>query len=371
MASAKACVMTIQEKYLFPPSFQDFFELAQALEKRQLAGTAEVVRHYEEVLSTVFGGLSCVAVSSGSAALHAALVASGVSAGDEVLVPGIAPIPTILPILAAGAKPVFVDTQSTHSISINIDSIAAVITKKTKAAIFLPLWGYSADCQEAVALCRSNGIKTIEDAAQSFLTIDGGIKVGTIADYGCFSTHDRKLLSTGEGGFVLCKDPKDAERLRRFTRLGGMKGIEYGPNYKLSGLQAALGISRIESAHLQIFSRADIASNILTRLAGGFWKEIQTSVGSKPNYYLLALYPSFGDVNEIQLQLQQLGISTDFNTYGAAQYRKELFQASDLELPNAIECIRSCATIPVHPDITEDSMTLIADALNTIAHRFS
>ncbi|WP_439852882.1 DegT/DnrJ/EryC1/StrS family aminotransferase [Pseudomonas syringae] len=363
--------MAIQEKYLCPASFQDFFELTKALEKRQLAGTADVVRHYEDVLSSIFGVSSCVAVSSGSAALHAALVACGVKAGDEVLVPGIAPIPTILPVLAVGATPIFVDTQNPRSISIDVESIEDSITKKTKAAIFLPLWGYSADCQDAVTLCRSFGIKTIEDAAQSFLTVEAGINVGTIADFGCFSTHDRKLLSTGEGGFVLCRDPESAERIRRFTRLGGMKGQEYGPNYKISGLQAALGISRIHSAQQQISSRTETASKILEKISNRYWSELETSVGSKPNYYLLALYPNFGEAHEIQLQLQKLGISTDFNTYGAAQYRKELFRASDLELPNSIECVTSCATIPVHPEITDDAITLIAQALNTIAQRFS
>ncbi|TMU75618.1 hypothetical protein FGA82_20440 [Pseudomonas fluorescens] len=363
--------MSIQEKYLTPPSFRDLVELSAALEQRQLAGNAEVVRRYEEHLSALFDGLNCVAVSSGSAALHAALVASGVGPGDEVLVPGVAPIPTILPVLAVGAKPVFVDTQDIHSLRIHVDTLADAITKNTKAAILLPLWGYSADCKEAIDFCRSKGIKTIEDAAQSFLTIDGGSKVGTIADFGCFSTHDRKLLSTGEGGFILCKSPHDAERLKKFSRLGGMKGFEYGPNYKLSGLQAALGISRIESAQQQILLRTETAAQILKGVEGGFWKELQTSAGSKPNYYLLALYPVAGEPEKIQEQMQRAGLLTDFNTYGAAQYKKELFHASELDLPNAIECIRSCATIPVHPEISQSSISEIVRILNNIAHQFS
>ncbi|WP_158895896.1 MULTISPECIES: DegT/DnrJ/EryC1/StrS aminotransferase family protein [unclassified Pseudomonas] len=359
----------ISDKYLAHFSEDDQVALEKALRKQQLSGTSVVVEEYEAALESYFDS-KVVSTSSGSAAIHAALVAAGVRDGNEVILPGISPIPTILPVLAVGAKPVFVDIESKCCQSITLESFKAAVSDKTKAVICLPFWGYPAGYSDIVNYCTERGIASIEDAAQAIGALDAGKMIGTIADFGCFSTHDRKLLSTGEGGFVVCKNQIDAEKIRKFIRLGGMKGDMYGPNYKLSALQAALGNSRLKHVTSQIKLRTENANSIKANIDGKFWKEMSFKEAA-PNYYLLALYPQIENPISIHQPLKQLGITTDYLNYGSGQYRKELFSSEKLQLPNTHDFIEGCVTLPVHPDISKTTIADICSILNNVQREVS
>jgi dTDP-4-amino-4,6-dideoxygalactose transaminase len=357
----------IPDKYLVPGTLRDIEEIIKALAHKKLAGTAVAVSQYEAALTTRFCGQPCVAVSSGTAALHSALACSGVGAGDEVIVPAIAPIPTILPILAVGAKPIFVDTEKPGSIFVTFAAMAAAITARTKAVIFLPFWGYPLDYRAAVQQFRLRGIATIEDACQAHFARDNAGLVGTIADFGCFSTHDRKILATGEGGFVVCQTQAQADKIRAFSCLGGMKGLVYGPNYKLSALAAAVGIARLDQVDEQLRIRQRNATRILAGLDGSDWAELEFCPGGVPNYYYLVVVPKFGAHLKMQEHIKTLGITTDFNCYGEGQYRRKLFGAEDLEMPNTIATVQAAITLPVHPGITDEEIEKIIAALHSAA----
>lgn len=359
----------IPDKYLSPGTLRDIEEIVKALSQRKLAGTSSVVSRYESLLAERIFNLPCVAVSSGSAALHSALAVSDVGQGDEVIVPAIAPIPTILPILAVGAKPVFVDTEKPGSIFVAKEAMLAAVTERTKAAIFLPFWGYPLDYRATIEEFRHLEIATIEDACQAHFARDNTGLVGTIADFGCFSTHDRKILSTGEGGFVVCKLQEDAHNIRNFSCLGGMKGERYGPNYKLSALSAALGIARLEQVDNQLAIRRKNAHRILAGLDSNDWAELEFSVGGAPNYYYLVLIPKFQGYHNMQEFVKASGITTDFNCYGEGQYRRALFDSASTNMPHTIATIRSAITLPVHPEINDEEIErMIKTMANAARH---
>lgn len=157
--------------------------------------------------------------------------------------PAVAPLPTALPILTSGATPVIVEVLP-GSLAMDPDDLQRVISTRTRAAITVPLWGYPVDTSSAQTVLAQAGIPLIEDAAQAHGTGIGGRYAGTIGTIGCFSTHDRKLLSTGEGGFILSDDPGLYERVEHYTRLGHLRGTSHGVNYKLAAPLAAIGTHR-------------------------------------------------------------------------------------------------------------------------------
>ena len=272
----------VDDRYA-PPAAGELDEIAEVLTDGRLSGGALVLPVYEQDLATWFGVNRAVAVNSGSSALHATLISLGVRAGDEVLVPATAPIATAMPILTCGATPVIVDTAP-GSLAMDPADVQAKLTPKTKAAISLPLWGYPADDTAAAALLAAAGVSLIEDACQAHGTKVRGRYAGTGHRAGCFSTHDRKLLSTGEGGFVLTDDEDLAERIDFYTHLGHLKGQVHGVNYKLAGPLAAIGLRRLRGLETQLRSRRANAARLLAALPeGGALAELPYGELDTPN----------------------------------------------------------------------------------------
>ena len=195
-----------------------------------------------------------LATSSCTGAIHLALMALGVKAEDEVIVPDITWIASVEPVLYIGAKPVFVDVLS-HSWCIDPDKIRRAITPKTKAIIVVHLYGNVCEMDEIMAIAKEYNLVVLEDAAEGLGSEYKGKKAGSIGDAGVFSFHGTKTMTTGEGGILVTnnevvfekakvlndhgRNPKDPENKMFWMR-------EYGYKYKMSNLQAAIGCAQIE-----------------------------------------------------------------------------------------------------------------------------
>lgn len=152
------------------------------------------------------------------------------------------------------------------------------------------LRGYPNDAHAAAAILAEAGVPVVEDACQAHGTTVRGRYAGTGTAAGCFSTHDRKLLATGEGGFVLTNDLELAERIDFYTHLGHLQGQVHGVNYKLAGPLAAIGLRRLPRLHAQLEARRCHAQRILDRLpTNGLLHELDCPDDSQPNYYQLVL----------------------------------------------------------------------------------
>ncbi|MBN1174915.1 MAG: DegT/DnrJ/EryC1/StrS family aminotransferase, partial [Micromonosporaceae bacterium] len=232
----------------------------RVLDSADVSGNAAAVDAYEADLAAWFENPFAVACSSGTAAIHLALLALGVRRGDEVIVAATAPVMTVLPVLALGAIPVFADVAHPATFALDLDDAANKVTPRTKVVISVPMWGYPADGTALEDFCARWNLAWVEDAAQAHGTIVEGRHTGTLATIGTFSTHARKLVTTGEGGFCLTGSDRLDRRLRVLRNLGqpvegGEFGTRFGLNYKLGAVAAAIGSAQLSRLRLRITQR--------------------------------------------------------------------------------------------------------------------
>lgn len=224
------------------------------------------VSRFEEDFRRYTGAGHAIACMNGTAALHVALGLVGVTAGDEVLVPTLTFIASVNAISYLGASPVFMDCDEFYNI--DVDSTREFLEDETElregvcynrrsgrriaALVPVHVFGNAARVQELVPLCRERGIRIVEDAAESLGTVySDGRHTGTIGDVGCFSFNGNKILTTGGGGMIVTDNAAYAERARYLTTQAKDDELYYvhnevGYNYRLTNLQAALGVAQLE-----------------------------------------------------------------------------------------------------------------------------
>jgi perosamine synthetase len=261
--------------------------------EEEAAAAAEVVRsgwltqgkkgeQLEKMVSEYVGARYAVATNSCTTALHLALIAAGVRPGDEVICPSFSFIATANAILYAGAKPVFVDIDP-KTYNIDPKLIEDAITPLTSAILPVSQIGLPADIPSVMAIARKHKLKVVEDAAPSFgSTIEGNF-IGNLSDLTCFSFDARKILTMGEGGLITTNDEEAAKRLRSIRAhaaststverhaSGGAVFEEYpelGYNYKLTDIQAAIGVVQMGKADTIINERRRLALRYNDLFAG-------------------------------------------------------------------------------------------------------
>lgn len=226
---------------------------AQTLVSRPLSPVLapREVQAFEAALAHSFGVKHAVTVSSGTAALHCALAAAGIGPGDEVLVPALSVIMSVVPVLYRGATPVFVDCAPGR-VDFDYEDLERTISPRTKAILPVYLWGRAYDLPRLLHFAREHSLVVIEDACQAHGSQWDETYLGTWGDIGCFSMRDGKLLSTGEGGFLLTNQDELAAYCRAFRShwatpddpTGSYRSL--GQNYRLSEIQAWLGRKSLE-----------------------------------------------------------------------------------------------------------------------------
>ena len=224
-----------------------------------------------------------ISCSNGTAALHLALLALGVKPGDEVLVPTLTFVACANSVIYCGAKPVFVDVDR-EIWSIDASKIEAQITEKTRGIIAVHLRGHPADMDAIMEIARKHRLFVIEDAAQAHGARVGGEAVGSIGDIGTFSFFGNKMLTTGEGGMVTTDDDGMAEHIRLLKNQGMTQKRRYwhpvvGYNYRLTNVQAAIGLAQVERLDELLLRHQEIATWYQDELEGvqGLWWQHQRS----------------------------------------------------------------------------------------------
>ncbi|MDR0271093.1 DegT/DnrJ/EryC1/StrS family aminotransferase, partial [Paenibacillus sp.] len=231
-------------------------ELLEALEQNTLFyHFGNKVKQFLADFNEMYKVPYSVATSSGTAAIHVALGAAGITVGDEVITSPITDYGSIIGILYQNAIPIFADVDP-HSYNMDPASIEACITKRTKAILVVHLAGNACDMDPIMEIAKKYNIKVIEDCAQAYLTEYKGQLVGTIGDYGCFSTNDFKHISTGDGGIVSINSGNEEDYYRthafvdkNYKRIGtslDRTPSSLAPNYRMTELQGAVGIAQLK-----------------------------------------------------------------------------------------------------------------------------
>ncbi|MDF2562549.1 DegT/DnrJ/EryC1/StrS family aminotransferase [Microbacterium sp. F1-18] len=352
-----------------------------ALETRQLAGTAASVAEYEAALGSYFGR-TAIAVSSGTSALHALLITAGISSGDEVILPPTAPVMSLLPVIAVGAVPVFADIEAS-TFGLDPLAVSAVLSPRTKAVVTVPMWGYPANSSRLRQLADDAGVFFIEDVSHCHGSVEAGARMGTIGHAAFFSTQERKLIATGEGGFILTEQPHLIAGLRAVRDFGklqqdapgqpgtaGSYGHDFGLNFRISALGAALGIPQLNRLDAKIEERTRNARFITDELArlGVPLHEWEARALGIPNYYSLVLRRDSTelDMKEVGRRLAERGVISDLHRFGGTMlYDLPAFAAYRTAACSAAERVfREIVTVPTHEGLTSTDLELIVGAVS-------
>lgn len=235
--------------------------------------TGPRVEAFEQAVAAYVGAREAVAVSNGTAALHAAMYAVGVGPGDEVLVPALTFAASANCVVYQGAQPVFVDVNP-DTLLLDVERAEACITPRTKAIVAVDYAGQPCDYDALRVLARKHGLSIVADACHALGGARRGRRVGTLADLSVFSFHPVKPIATGEGGMVVTDNGDLARRMRLFRNHGittdhrqrEQKGtwtyemVDLGFNYRLSDLQCALGLSQLRKLPAWVQRRREIAA---------------------------------------------------------------------------------------------------------------
>jgi perosamine synthetase len=342
------------------------------------------VGEFERKFAEYVGAEHAVAVSSCTTALHLALIAAGVRAGDEVLVPSLSFIATANVVVHAGATPVFVDIDET---TYNIDParIESSITPHTRAILAVHQIGLPAAIDEIKEIAARHGIPVIEDAACAIGAEYKGHRIGAPhASMACFSFHPRKILTTGEGGMITTADPQVAARLRMLRQHGMTVSDlarhnadrvvtesydEVGYNYRMTDLQAAIGLVQLERLEQMIGKRRALARRYSTRLCAIPWLALPTEPADcRHNFqsYMIRLRSNAPVArDQLMQELLDRGVSTRrgiMAIHRELPYRRE---SCDKWLPVTDRVTDTSIVLPLFHDMTEEEQDYV---MNCIEH---
>lgn len=340
------------------PQFLNF------LSDNNFSGNSKTITDYEESLRIFFNSKFSLALSSGTAAIVVALKAVGIEPGDEVILTPTCPLCTVYPILSLNAIPVFCDTNP-DNFSLDLSVLKNIITKKTKCIIDIPMWGYPTPVKEIREFTDKHKIPLIFDLSHAHGTLYEGKNLSEFADISCFSTHSKKILSTGEGGFILTNFSNYYEKSFLYSRFGNLDGENFGLNYKIGALQAALGMYNLKHIKNNIEKRIKNSSLIRENIYNKNLYEFPIVIGGKPNYYRFIFKINNKNQNKFIDYLFDNGISSDIKKYNCKPlYNYKLLKMFYSNCENAVKILKSITTIDISPEISEESIFNIIKIIN-------
>ncbi len=343
--------------------------IAKVLDSSQFVLGTEVLG-FEQEFAAYCGAAECIALNSGTSALHLALLAAGVGPGDEVITVPFTFVASVAAILYAGARPVLVDIDP-RSFAMDPTAIGAAITTRTKAILPVHLFGQPADMDPILEVARRNNLVVIEDAAQAHGAQYKSRPVGSLGDIACFSFYPTKNLGAyGEGGAVTTNNTEYAQRIRMLRDWGQDRKYHHllrGFNYRMEGLQGA--ILRVKLRHLDQWTEARrAAAGKYNRLLAGCGVELPTEMPwARHVYHVYTLRTE--DRDALQESLHAGGIQTAVHyaipahlqpAYADLGYSRGAF-------PQAERAAQEVLSLPLYPEITDTQIRKVAQTLTILA----
>ncbi len=348
------------------------------------------VAEFEGRFAEYVGAKHAVAVSSCTTALHLALQASGIGAGDEVLCPSFSFIATANAIAYAGARPVFVDIDRT---TYNIDParLEEVITGRARAILVVHQVGRPAHMAEILEIANRRGLHVIEDAACAVGSSYRGQRIGLPhSTMACFSFHPRKILTTGEGGMITTTDEKIAARLRRLrqhamsvsdlARHGSRQFVaetydEVGYNYRMTDLQAAIGLVQLQRLDDFLHRRRQLAARYTQKLSRLSWvvppPDLSHCQFNFQSYLVRIQLDAPVSRNQLIQELLERGISTRrgiMAIHREAPYRDPIWDARLHETNSATD---ETLILPLFHQMTEEDQDYVIECINNIGAKIA
>ncbi|MCA1903206.1 MAG: bifunctional SDR family oxidoreductase/aminotransferase class I/II-fold pyridoxal phosphate-dependent enzyme [Candidatus Hydrogenedens sp.] len=352
--------------------------------------SGDKINAFERIFASTVGAKEAVAVSSCTSAIHLCLVEAGVKAGDEVITPPITWVSTINTILNMGAKPVFVDVDPI-TFNINPELIEEKITKKTKVIIPVDLAGHPCELEAIQNIAERYNLHLIEDSAHALGATYHSKPIGSISERTCFSFYATKNITTIEGGMITLSDPEKARMLRilatngltdtawdRYGRSAFYRPQELvsaGFKYAMSNVSASIGVEQIKKlstfnsvrqrlVQRYYYSLSDIDEIILPK----------TKEHVQHAWHLFIIRLDTKKIgksrDEIAFMLRQENIGTGIHFYGVHlhPYIQQQCNVSPESCPVATQISNEILSLPLHPELTEENIQYIVDALKKVIY---
>lgn len=291
----------------------------RALQSGWLSSAGPFVAEFEKNFAGYVGRKEGIAVSSGTAALHTALLSLGIGKGDEVIVPAFTMAACFLAVIHTGAKPIFIDAEL-ETYNIDPKKIEEKITPRTKAIMAVHLYGHPAEMDLISEIGKKHNIPIIEDAAQAHGAELNNRKCGSLGLISCFSFYANKLIATGEGGMIVTDDPILASKARRFRDLHHSEKKRFvhdglGFNYRMTNIQAGIGLGELKNIEKYLRKKEKMAALYERELRNVPGLKLPKKVGAvRHSYWMYAIVvdeKKFGmDRNKLRATLLQKGIDT-------------------------------------------------------------
>lgn len=364
------------------------------------------VKQLTAKFAEMYGVNHCVATSSGTAAIHVALGACGVTAGDEVITSPITDMGTVIGILYQNAIPVFADLDP-HSYNLDLKSVEAKITPKTKAIIVVHLTGGPADMDGIMEVAKRHNLRVIEDCAQSYLAEYKGRLCGTIGDIGCFSLNDFKQITAGDGGLIITNDRELYETAFRFVdknyqRLpspAASRDVNFlAPNYRMNELTGAVGRAQLSRVEAICRRRTEIGTRLseaLGKLPGVYPPKVEQDSRSTYWFYMFRIDEKEAGVSRDLFSdaLEAEGIPNLKGYIPTCVYEYELFTNQNAYMgthcpfkcnynglshqyykglcPTAEEILNTAIRFNINEYFTNEDVDAIIAAVTKVSHYFS
>jgi dTDP-4-amino-4,6-dideoxygalactose transaminase len=345
------------------------------------------VARFEEALAAHAGVAYAVAFANGTAALHAACWAAGLTDGDDAITTPLTFAATGNAVVYQGGRPLFADIDGT-TLNIDPDAVKRVATPKTRALLPVDFAGLPCDYPRLLALAREHGWTVIADAAHSLGGALGDRQVGALADMTTMSFHPAKMITTGEGGAVLTNDAALNDRLRQMRHHGIRYGdpkrpwrhdIEMpGNNYRLTDFQSALGVSQLAKLERFWTTRNRLALRYREQLAGSRFVELPVLPSSvRHGWHLFVALVRFDRLTTDQdtilqaLRAENIGVQLHYSVvYGHSYYRRRFGYERGL-CPVADSVASRLVTLPLFPTMTEADQDDVLRALDKVFTHYS
>lgn len=344
----------------------DYAYLERAFEHHHIAEGPFAKEFQQQLLAIIGSRYGCFA-SNGTLALYLALRAVGIQPGDEVIVQDITFVASANAVEMVGARPVFADIRGFNDTTIDLDKVR--ISKKTKAMIVCPLFGTAcSNIEQVVAFCRDHRIILIEDAAQALAITASGGHCGTYGAVGTFSFYADKIITTGEGGFVVTNDEAVHERMLHMRNQGRKQNgsfihPEIGFNFRITDIQACLGLSQLQKL------------GTITREKKKIYASYRAALGESVEYLLLRddfthipfrVVIFVDDAERVVKSLAQRGIELRnmFYPLHLQPCFRHLYR-SDAEYPHSMACSKRGICLPTWVGLTEQQINQVAEAVKS------
>ncbi len=365
---------------------EDVGEVVKVL-KSDFLTTGPKIEEFEKRFADYVGAKYAVSISNGTAALHAACFAAGINEGDEVITSPITFAASANCVLYQGGKPAFADINP-KSYNIDVEDIERKITKKTKAIIPVDFTGQAVDIDGINEIAKKYGLVVIEDAAHSLGAEYKGKKIGSLVDMTTFSFHPVKHITTGEGSMITTNDEKLYNKLKLFRTHGITRDkemlhnkeegpwfyeqLELGYNYRMTDIQAALGISQLNKINGFLKRRREIAKKYdeyLKNIDGIILPYQESFSKSAWHLYVIQLELEKFKVGRKEifeaLQAENIGVNVHYIPVYYHPYYKRLGYEKGL-CPNAEKLYERIITLPLYPKMKDKDIEDVVNALDKV-----